>query len=347
MPKITSKKSLLSHYDKKKTIAKYPKAPIVEEEERTCTICFDDIDMESDRHDKALKRKERNERFKAHLDCCKHTFHVGCIKKWFETENSCPNCKKKCTSLMYKKPNCKRKMETISVENKRQRPDHDDHNVRDDAYAVIIRMLRSDYAMVLTRAPCDDDLEDDINFLVPRGRSQALFGRSYFFNDIPYQMMYTLVARSIIMTLFVRSAPFRTMVLHLLNVTVDELTSPMIRTNATKAHMIFNVILRSWTHLRTPRANVTAIGSWMDEAMFAVYGINRHTHTSSDDPFVVVDESTRPWHPQLTPDSFNCTRNEFIVEAFAHAEGRNVNEITARQRDDESFDDYLNRIYII
>lgn len=350
MPKITSKKSPLTHDGKKKTIDKFPKTPVVEEEKKTCAVCFDDIDMDSDRQDKKLTRKERNERAEAHLDCCDHTFHIGCIKKWFETENTCPLCKKKCTSLTYRKPNRKKKMETITVEDKRQRPDHhaDTEDVRAHRYARWIRMLRQDLEMVTTRAPSDDD-GDDIDFLVPPDRSAGMFGRSYFFQDIPYQMMYNRIARSVIMTLFVRSGYFRTRVLGLLSHTDDELTNPMTRFYAIKAHMIFNVIIRSWLHLRTPYVNPTAIGSWIDEAMLIIYGINRHTPASLAEPISIVDdeEVERPWHPPLSPFSFNGTRNEFIVDAYASAEGREINDTLARQGSDESFDDYLDRIYIV
>ena len=350
MPKITLKKTPLTHYGKKKTINKFPKARIAEEEKKTCAVCFDDIDMESDSHDKNLTRKERNERAEAHLNCCSHAFHIGCIKKWFDTENTCPLCKKKCTSLTYRKPNRKKKMETITVEDKRQRPDHhaDTEDVRTDAYAGWIHMLRQDLEMVTTRAPSDDDA-DDIDFLAPPDRSAGMFGRSYFFQDIPYQMMYNRIARSVIMTLFVRSVYFRTRLLGLLSHTDDELINSIMRDYSIKAHMIFDVIIRSWLHLRTPYANSTAIGLWIDSAMVTVYGINRHTPASLAEPISIVDtdNETRPWHPRLSSFSFDVTRNEFIVEAYASAEGREINDTLAGQGSDESFDDYFDRIYII
>ena len=51
------------------------------DEERVCTICLDDIKLDEMIFD--IK--------------CKHVFHEACLKKWLRIQKLCPNCKKTIT----------------------------------------------------------------------------------------------------------------------------------------------------------------------------------------------------------------------------------------------------------
>ncbi|CAN8308956.1 unnamed protein product [Cochlearia groenlandica] len=51
---------------------------VVDEEEDSCPICFEDYDLENPR----LATK------------CEHDFHLSCLLEWMERSNSCPICDK-------------------------------------------------------------------------------------------------------------------------------------------------------------------------------------------------------------------------------------------------------------
>jgi len=267
-----------------------------------CCICRDTIDEKADLENKSLTRRERNERKLATTDVCTHVFHVGCIREWFNTENSCPLCKRKCHSLTFVKPNCKRKKTQLKIEDKRQRPDHFpfnlelrmEHQIEDIQGSLVSDALRMVSRQI--RPPNDaDPLEEyRCNFTLGATLSPlSLFGPTYFFNFILPSSMYTHPARTLTVVLFIRSSSFRTLMLHLLNIQqspsdVGEAYYQHTRLARKKAHMAFEVIIRSWFHINNIRRIydmnesdrpmlIRDLMEWIDQAMLLVCHANRHT----------------------------------------------------------------------
>lgn len=58
----------------KTTIKRSKKTPI----EKTCCICIDRIDRETE----------------ARITSCRHRYHYKCIKKWSKRDNTCPQCRR-------------------------------------------------------------------------------------------------------------------------------------------------------------------------------------------------------------------------------------------------------------
>lgn len=56
----------------------------------------------------------------ATLDSCCHKYCKGCIETWARTENSCPQCKAKFTTITALKKGCKKKTVSTRVEDRRQ-----------------------------------------------------------------------------------------------------------------------------------------------------------------------------------------------------------------------------------
>lgn len=56
----------------------------------------------------------------ATLDSCCHKYCKECIQTWAKTENSCPQCKAKFTTITALKKGCKKKTVSTRVENRRQ-----------------------------------------------------------------------------------------------------------------------------------------------------------------------------------------------------------------------------------
>jgi len=80
------------------------------EEKLQCGICMEDIANQG------------------LLDSCTHLFCIDCIKKWSESANTCPMCKKRFHKITEKQltKDGKRKSVTIRVPHRDQRPDSDD-----------------------------------------------------------------------------------------------------------------------------------------------------------------------------------------------------------------------------
>lgn len=338
------------------------------DEDPLCTICFECINPKKDALDDSLSKAERSDRQEAHLDCCSHTFHVGCIKTWFKQENTCPLCKKKCNSIRHVKKNCKRKETTTHVDDKRQRPDH--HGslslvemitgvVGDDEESRIVRGILTeimhDYYMV-TQESTYQNLRFSIVGI--RGRTTdrnyqgvydmdpyRLTDGTYFFQMVPESLMYNYVTRSIALTLFVRSSTFRVVLLRLIKRPLchNFLVNNLIR----KARRAFNIIERAWNHMRDPNAQPThPLSMWMDAARLYMYGYNRYTPVNSDSPLDIDNLPPRPF-PQDFTEPLRPTFNRYICEAFARLEGRDVEEVMRGQGEGESNHAYLDDVYVV
>ncbi|CAG9329354.1 unnamed protein product [Blepharisma stoltei] len=87
--------------------------------------------------------------FQGKLDCCKHPFCFDCIERWSETENTCPLCKLRFTSITrvshrvnyctHKKP------DILHVKHKSQR------DVLDNQFRLVFRHNEHELDMNLGR----------------------------------------------------------------------------------------------------------------------------------------------------------------------------------------------------
>ena len=92
-----------------------------EDQQFTCTICFDQIDLSK----------------QTSLDCCTHKYCYNCINKWVnQVENTCPQCKRSIKKLSYQDPEGETKEEVII-----QRRQDD---ILDDCYACEEPVNRAD-----------------------------------------------------------------------------------------------------------------------------------------------------------------------------------------------------------
>jgi hypothetical protein len=69
--------------------------------DQTCTICIDNISLNSDNLN-TINNLNQN---KIHREIikleCNHTFHLDCIKEWFQKQLTCPSCRGKVTNDFY------------------------------------------------------------------------------------------------------------------------------------------------------------------------------------------------------------------------------------------------------
>ncbi|CAG9314654.1 unnamed protein product [Blepharisma stoltei] len=86
--------------------------------------------------------------FQGKLDCCKHSFCFECIERWSQTENTCPLCKLRFTSItrISRRVNycVKKKPKILYVKHKSQRE-------IDDQFRLVFRRTENELDMNLGR----------------------------------------------------------------------------------------------------------------------------------------------------------------------------------------------------
>lgn len=269
--------------------------------DKVCVICMDPIQQKN----------------MASLDTCGHKYCVGCIKEWAKTENSCPQCKRKFKKITSLKRGCKKKKQTVEVEDRRQRPDHHDEILSDDAEEennvalaeVVLGLVRQLMTQDLTNAGSLERwqvLSDQVMVfdLIPSPPESLLEGPgcinpldSIGIQPIWLERVYSPLYRINIMIYFMLSANFR----HRL---IGELATP-IRCAGSRciacprrkviAHMVFNVIHR-FMLLNEEGGNRSVYSQWWRRAKTIVFG-----STGEADNPIVLDVDTPPKRPDHPP----------------------------------------------
>ena len=298
----TKKTSVIQKSNKtviRKTIRKFPTVPEEKKEEKdNCCICISEIP----------KKK------KASLDCCDHKFCKGCIQKWAETENSCPLCKRKFTTITSLKKGCKKKQETVEVEDKRQRPDDPQNPI------TFEELMQTPNEMLPA-------LEMVIEYQVSRLNNEDIPAEA-FNNMIQPQMIssevqYTNPCRMNTIIYFTHCDEWRQNLLVWLQDSIRAVRDDEVTDKDIAVHMIFNVIDRYMRHAcsRNPtmRNNLSdKLKIWMRIAKMIVFGPSGdNVHESIDIDDIVL----RPEHTLLTDGSYRRSTHSHMLCAWCELTG--------------------------
>ena len=300
MPKVTSKKQT----------ARKPRVVKKDQQKITCCICISDIDT----------------RTAASIDCCDHKYCTGCITQWANTENSCPQCKKKFKSITALKKNCKRKTVSTNVEDKRQRPDNPDDP--DPTMQTVRDIIRSGWPRRTVVPPA---LSVALNRIVAElcvafDRTEG--GVERYFSlpqedrivpwDLPTNILYRPAVRMYVLIHFFKSRSFRHQTLRFL---IPDESRPQELTIA--AQMVFNIINRFVTLVQSPYSR-NQYRMWAHIARVIVFsGVNVFADGFNQNDFIhaaiqdLDNPYERPPHDDLTDNRRICTHRN-IIQLFCN-----------------------------
>jgi len=272
------------------------KAKVVKKKKITCCICISDID----------------ERTAASIDCCNHKYCTDCIETWAKTENSCPQCKKKFSTITSLKKGCKRKTVSTTVEDKRQRPDTPGQLTGPSSIAESLTDLRLAHRMgMITTVQRNSAYTRVLSVLLGHFNNQDVLPEEYFSLGItpwqfPADVVYDPMVRQLVLIFFAGHEPFRNEMLLILSSPLGLLPVQPPQYKVELTQMFFNIVNR-FMSITGPTVQNTYT-QWLRTARRLVFSQNEVID-------VELEEPERPTHRPLRSNMAICCQKQ-VVEFY-------------------------------